>query len=211
MIRPKQLFLASLILFFQFTTVCHAKSSSTFEAISDGLVVALPASALIMSAVEEDPADTIQYVATFLAQEGFVELMKEAMSETSIGERPSDEDKEGRSYGFISSHVSCATAGAIKLWDIYPENPYVKISSVVGVVLVGAQRIEGDHHTPLQVGLGVGTAFLFDWLGGVVSGWIRDDAEETLGFSEEEASRIMFSAALPERGDGLMGVISYSF
>ncbi len=211
MIILKILFL-SLLLFTTFTTKDgFAKSDTTFSAIGDALAIGFPASATVISLLEEDPMDVAEFGVTLLCQEIFVKLMKGAMSETSLGRRPADRGKDSPSYGFISSHVSATTAGAIKLWELYPENAYVRSAAVVGVLIVGGQRIDGDHHTPLQTCLGVGTAFLFDWVSPIVSDWIREKAQSTLHLTPEQVENISFTASLPESGNGIMGMISYRF
>lgn len=191
-------------------TSLMAKSKGTLGAISDGLAIGVPLTALGLSLYNEEIEDTGKFVLTFAAQELFVEGAKELMSETSIGRRPSDDGKD-KSKGFISSHVSATTAGAIKLWEMYPDNLFVKGFSILSVAVVGYQRVEGDHHNPLQVGLGVGTAFLFDWMGDEVSRWLRDDGKQYAHLSQDQTENLSFSLKMISEGTGVMGIISYTF
>ncbi len=203
--------LVSLALLTALTTGnAHAESKGTLGGVSDALTIGVPATAFVLSLYNEEPVDAGEFLLTLAAQELFVEGAKSAMSHTKLGERPSDKDKDS-SNGFISSHVSATTAGAIKIWEMYPENYYVRGASALAVCVVGYQRIDGDHHTPLQVGLGVGTAFLFDWLGELVSDWLRDDSPAKVYLGESESSKLSFSMIMPSEGLGSIGVLTYIF
>ncbi len=209
MLRFKWILVLTIALTFTTTSV-KAESEGALGAISDGLAIGVPLSAFALSLYNEEFEDTAQFVLALAAQELFVEGAKELMSENSLGERPSDKDKDS-SKGFISSHVSATTAGAIRLWEMYPDNIYVKSFSVVSVAVVGYQRVDGDHHTPLQVGLGVGTAFLFDWIGDMVSEWLRDETKNYLNLGDKNPNNLFFSMGMTPDGSGAMGVITYTF
>lgn len=209
MLRWKWVLAFIVISAFAATSV-KAKSRGTLGAISDGLAIGVPLSAFVLSLYNEEIEETGQFVLTLAAQELFVEGAKELMSKSSLGQRPSDRGEES-SHGFISSHVSATTAGAIKLWEMYPDNMYVRSLSVLSVVVVGYQRVEGDHHNPLQVGLGVGTAFLFDWIGDKVSEWLRDETKEYLNLGNDNSSNLFFSMSMTPDGAGVMGMITYRF
>jgi len=174
------------------------------------LAKGVPASAFCLSLYNEDIEESGRFLLTLVVQELFVEGAKELMSETSLGRRPADEGKNS-SRGFISSHVSATTAGVIKLWELYPDNIYVRGFSLLSVCIVGYQRIDGDHHTPLQVGLGVGTAFLFDWLGDKVSEWLRVERKNYVNFANGNSNDLFFSIGMTPDGTGAMGVITYTF
>ena len=189
----------------------QAKSEGTLGSISDALAIGVPASAFVLSFYNDGFEEGVTFGVTLAAQELFVEGAKELMSETDIGRRPSDEEGE-KSNGFISSHVSATTLGAIRLWEMYPENRWVQGFSVLSVALVGYQRIDGDHHTPLQVGLGVGTAFLFNWIGDTVSDWLEKKTADYLPLRPDGVhNRLFFTMGMTPEGSGAMGFFTYTF
>lgn len=191
---------------------CKGTGSKKLNDISDILSIATPGAAIVSSLLLEKPVQTGAYILELSAQELFVEGAKEVFLDSSLGERPCDED-EDESDGFISSHVSATTSGAIKLWELYPENYWIKSLSVASVAVVGYQRIESDSHTPFQVGLGVGTAFLFDYLGRKVTDYFNKD--EVAGISaslfKKKSTSLRSRFALPEKGDGLITMLSLNF
>lgn len=203
----KILLLTALLLSFS----CHhclanSPGSKSLKNISDALTIFTPGAAVVSSLILEQPVQTGGYILELAGQELFVEGAKALFSDTSLGERPSDDDDDTHD-GFISSHVSATTSGAIKLWELYPENYWVKVFSVAAVALVGVQRVEGEHHTPLQVGLGIGTAFLFDYLGEKLTAYFGSDADEPAA----EPSTVQFSLNLPEKGEGLVTSLTWRF
>lgn len=191
-------------------TSVAAKSEGTLGSISDSLAIGVPTLAFAVSLYNEDIEDTSQFVLSLAGQELFVEGAKDIMSETYLGERPSDKGKDS-SNGFISSHVSATTAGAIKLWQMYPDNNLVKSFSILSVGTVFYQRIEGDHHTPLQAGLGVGTAFLFDWIGNGISDWLRGQTVTNSNISQQQAENLFLSMRTVSGGSGLMAIFTYIY
>ncbi len=194
-----------------FVNNVQAKSEGTLGAISDALAIGVPASALVLSFYNDGFEEGATFGLTLAAQELFVEGAKDLMSETEIGRRPSDEEGE-KSKGFISSHVSATTLGAIRLWEMYPENRWVQGFSVLSVALVGYQRIEGDHHTALQVGLGIGTAFLFNWIGDTVSDWLEAKTVDYLPYSPDGVdNKLFFTMGMTPEGSGAMGYLTYTF
>lgn len=192
------------------TASANAGSKGTLGAISDGLAIGVPASAFVLSLYNENIEDAAHYALTLAAQELFVEGAKEVMAESSLGQRPSDRGEE-RSKGFISSHVSSTTAGAIKLWEMYPDNLFVKGFSVLSVGLVGYQRVSDDHHTTFQVCLGAGTAFLFDWISDRVTERLKNTTTDGLRPEREKPDTLDFSMRLTPDGTGAMGVVTYRF
>lgn len=181
-----------------------AGSKGTLGKISDTLAIGLPTIAFGCT-LYESPVDAGIFALQLASQEAFVEGGKSALSGTSLGERPSGGDKGG-----ISSHVSAATAGAIQLWEVYPDNLWVKSLSAIGVSVVAYQRIEGEHHNALQVGLGMGTAFLFDYLGEVITDYFRkSDTASFLTNGNEQ--NIFINFIPPENGNGMVGLITLKF
>jgi hypothetical protein len=145
----------NIVLFCTIYTLCCSNSctaatsgSKTLASISDFLCVATPGTAIISSLASEQPVRTCSYTLQLTSQELFVEGAKAIFSHISLGIRPGDDADDTRD-GFISSHVSATTSGAIKLWKLYPDNYAVKTISAASVVLVGFQRIEGKRHNPL--------------------------------------------------------------
>jgi len=200
------LFTALLLPFSSHHCLAESSGSRSLKNISDALTIFTPGGAVVSSFILEKPVQTGGYILELAGQELFVEGAKALFSNTSLGERPSDEDDDTHN-GFISSHVSATTSGAIKLWEIYPDNSWVKVFAVAAVTLVGFQRVEGEHHTPLQVGLGIGTAFLFDYLGEKLTAYFGDGTDEP----PTEQSTVQFSLNLPEKGEGLMTSLTWSF
>ena len=200
------LFIALLLPFSSHHCLAESSGSRSLKNISDALTIFTPGAAVVSSLILEQPTQTGGYILELAGQELFVEGAKALFSDTSLGERPSDEDDDTHN-GFISSHVSATTSGAIKLWELYPDNSGVKVFSVVAVALVGFQRVEGEHHTPLQVGLGIGTAFLFDYLGEKLTASFGRGADEPAA----EQSTVQFGLNLPKKGEGLITSLTWSF
>jgi len=191
-------------------SLAYGEGNKTLSDISDTLCIATPVIAVGSSLMREEPVDTGIFLLQVVSQELFVEGMKSAFSDTSIGRRPSDKEEEGKSKGMISSHVSVTTAGAIKLWRLYPGNYWVKGASALSVGVVAYQRVEGDHHTVFQAGLGIATAFLFDFLGNTITDYFQKE-DSFLPFMTGNKDKVMFQLNLPESGNGIGGMMTWRF
>ena len=196
--------LASILLFCLKPHLCSATSEGKLGALSDTVCIFTPAIAFSSSLLLEPAYKTNIFAGQFVLQELFVEGAKNAFAGSSFGERPS-----GGKMGAISSHVSATTAGAIKLWQLYPDNYWMKAASASSIGLVAYQRIQGDHHTSAQVGLGIFTAFTFDYFGQKVTDWYSKTTNQKI--DKHNSLPISFSMDLTEKGDGLIGLIQYTF
>lgn len=209
-IRAYTQFLVIGIVVLFFSVNVRAASGKTVKNISDTLCVITPAAAVLSSLALEEPKHTSIYVLELMSQELFVEGIKHAFHDSELGERPSDVGTGG-GYGTISSHVSATTSGAIKLWDLFPDNYWVKGLSAASVGFVSFQRVDGDHHTPLQVGLGIGTAFLFDYMGDRITEYLAEELTTAMFLSAGTGNTPKFTFSLPEFGDGLVATLNWRF
>jgi membrane-associated phospholipid phosphatase len=118
--------------------------ANLLTASGDALEIALPLAAAVCATRQHRLGS---YATGFLAQTAVTQGLKYGLGDSPINERPN-----GQSHGFPSGHTAAAASGGTDLAaHCAPDNPAVGILAALGVIVVGASRIEADEHNAVQV------------------------------------------------------------
>ncbi len=115
--------------------ISNASAGNTFETYGDIGQIAIPVSALIMTAVHDDKEGRSQFIKAFVATTAVTYVMKYSINAT----RPN-----GGDHSFPSGHTSSAFSGASFIQQRYGME--YGIPAYIAASLVGASRVTSNNH-----------------------------------------------------------------
>lgn len=142
----------TLLLFLSLATcLTTLEAKKDTQKIGDYVQVAIPVSALLVTAYEKDWEGSLQLAKGAICTQVSVELLKRSISDT----RP-----DGGRYSFPSGHTAMSFLGASFVHKRY--GPYLGIPAYTMAAFVGATRLDSRKHWPKDVMAGALLGFFIN-------------------------------------------------